>query len=90
MCDDFSGVFHNDLVWLKGSIAAHPISTIRCLDDLNSDVVLAASFRPVLEFVEVSVSTLWSKPAITTITLVKHVSILAVFVTASVLVTHAS
>jgi hypothetical protein len=90
LCENLSGILHNNLIRLEGAVAANAVATVLGLDDLDSDVILASSLGPVLESLEVSVPTLWTQPAVAVVTLVEHVAILAVLVTASILLTHAS
>lgn len=90
LCDDLSSILDNDLIRLECSIAADTITTVGSLDDLNADVILAARFRPLLELTEIAIPTFWTQSAITAVALVKHVTVLAVLITASLFLAHAS
>jgi hypothetical protein len=46
--DNFSSVFHNDLVGLKTAIASDTIATILSFDDLNANSVLSTTLAALL------------------------------------------
>lgn len=90
LCDNFSSILNNDLIWLECAIAADTVATIGSLDDLNADVILASSFGSFLELREAAISTLRTQPAIAIVALVKHVAVLTVLVTAGFFLAHAA
>lgn len=76
--DDFACVLHNDLMRLKAAIATNSISTIRGLDDLDTDAVLATFVSTCCKISKCAVgAVLPTNVAIVLITLVKHYTILA-------------
>jgi hypothetical protein len=88
--DDLARILHNNLIGLEGTIAADAISAICCLDDFDSNVILASGLGPVLQALEISVTALGTQPAVTVVTLIEHIAVLTVIITASVFRTHAS
>lgn len=88
LSDDFTRVFHNDLVGLECAVAANSVAAILCFNDLDTNVVLATDFGSVLKLFKAPIATVRAQPAIAIITLVQHVPILAIFVAASLLRTH--
>lgn len=89
LCDNLSSVLNNNLIGLKGAIAAHTIPTIRSLDHLHSDIVLATGLGSLLELVEAAVATVRPQPAVAIVTLVEHIAVLTVLITAIFLGAHA-
>jgi hypothetical protein len=78
------------LVGLEGTIASDAISAICCLDNLDSNVILAPGLSPLLKALEVSVTALRTQPAVTVVALVEHIAVLAILITASVFSAHTS
>lgn len=89
LSDDLASVFDNDLVRLERAVAADTIPPVRRLDDLDTNVVLAASFSPLFELVEVAVAALSSYSAVTVVAFVEHETILTIVITACLLCAQA-
>lgn len=89
LSDDFSRVFHNDLVWFKCAVTANTVSAIWRFDNLNTNIVLPSGLSSLLELVEATVTTIAAQAAIAVVAFVEHVAVLAVFVAAGVCGTHA-
>lgn len=88
LSEDLSGVLDNDLVWLKGTIAADAISAICRFDDLDTNIVLTPGLSAMLQALEVSIAALGTQSTVPVVTFVEHVAVLAVFVAASIFSAH--
>lgn len=88
--ENLAGVLHNNLVGLEGTVAADAIPAIFCLDDFDSNVILASGLGPMLKTLKIPVTALGTQPAVAVVTLVEHIAVLAVLITASVFSTHTS
>lgn len=76
--DNLSRVLHNNLVRLEATVASHAITTIRSLDDLNTNSVLAALVSTSCKIRKGTVLAMSSASiAIGVITLIKHNAVLA-------------
>lgn len=89
LSQNLAGILHDDLVRLKGTVAAHSISTVWCFDNFDANVVFPSSLAALFELLEASVPAFASQPAIAVVAFVKHVAILTVLVTASLFGTKA-
>lgn len=89
LSNDLAGVLHNDLVRLEGAIATNPISAIRGLNDLYTDVVFASCLDALLQFLETAIPAVRAKATVGVITFVEHVPILAVLIATSLFGTRA-
>lgn len=77
--DNFSRVFHDNLVRLEAPVAADSVSTVRCLDHLNANTVFPALISPSCEICKGTVRTvLLSNAAVAVVAFVEHNSILAI------------
>lgn len=57
LSDNLSGVFDDDLVGFKCTVAANTISTIRCFDNLNTNIIFPSDLGPLFQLLEASVTT---------------------------------
>jgi hypothetical protein len=88
--DDLAGVFDNDLVRFERPVAADSIPAIHRFDDLDTNVVLAACLRAMLELLKIAIPTVRSQSAIAVVAFVEHVPVLTIFVATCILRAHAS
>lgn len=82
LCDDLTGVFHDDLVRLEASVASNSITAICGLDDLHANAEATALLGPRIQPLESAVLTvLLANVAIRIVALVEHYAVLAVLST---------
>jgi hypothetical protein len=79
---DLSRIFHNDLVWFERSVTANTVAAVCSLNHLNSNIILAPSLGSLFELFKVSIAAFRAKPTDAVVTLIEHVAILAILVTA--------
>jgi hypothetical protein len=83
--DDLTRVFHNDLIRVEVAIAANAIATVRGLDNLDANTVLAAFASTSHEIGKGAVvAKLLANIAIVVVAFVEHDSVLAILATAIV------
>jgi hypothetical protein len=82
LSDNLTGILHDDLVGLEAAVAANAVTTIRSLDNLNTNSVLAAPRSTGCEISESTVGAmLLPDIAVVLVALVQHDSVLAAFAT---------
>jgi hypothetical protein len=78
--DDLARVLHDDLVGLEAAIRADAVASIRCLDHLDADAVLAALGLALREVGEGAVrAVFFADVAVALVAFVEHNPVLAVF-----------
>lgn len=89
LSDDLSSILDDNLIRLKGSVAAHTISSVFCFDDFNTNVVFASFLDSLAESIECAIPTpLRWEIAIPLVTFVVHISIHAILVATRLWLAH--
>ena len=78
---NLSSVFDNNLIRLKSTIGSNPITTISCLDDFDSNIILPTSLAALTKVFKTAIGTMFrSDVTVAVITFIEHESIETVLV----------
>lgn len=81
-CDNLTSIFHDNLVRFEAAVAAHSVTTVRGLDNLDTDTILAAFGSTSGQGRKGTVcAKFFAQAAVALVTLVKHYTVLAIVTT---------
>lgn len=84
LSDDFSCIFHDDLIRFECAIRSNSMTSIKRFTDFDTNIVLASSLRPLAQLLESAVGAMFrTNVAIAAVALVKHEAVEAVLIAAA-------